>query len=113
MFSKRVTKLTAKAAQAVAEGSKKLKRKASSSISTKDQSKKSKAAPSTSNESISTPSPSPPDATNIQPLSRQASVRTEEEERLLHGDSIIVDSDTELMKSQASRADVIESEAES
>jgi hypothetical protein len=37
----------------------------------------------------------------------------EEEERLLHGDSIIVNSDTESMKSQASRADVIESEAES
>jgi hypothetical protein len=62
MFGKHVTKFTEKAAQAIVDGSTKLKRK-TSSFSHKDQQKKSKKAPSSFNESVITSSPSsPPDA---------------------------------------------------
>jgi hypothetical protein len=81
MFGKHVTKLMEKAAQAVADGSMKLKRKASS-FSHKEQPKKSKKAPSTLNESNITSSLSPPpDAFTGQPnLHHRASVGTKEEE---------------------------------
>jgi hypothetical protein len=106
MFGKRVTKLTVKAAQAVAEGSEKLKRKASNVSKEHIQSKKSKTAPSKLNEPADTSSPSPtPDVTKGQPLPQlhqQACVRTEEEEQSLHGDAISIDSDTESATSQAS-----------
>jgi hypothetical protein len=103
MFRKCVTKLTEKVAQAVAEGSCKLKRKASS-ISNKTATKKSKNVPSESNKTVS-PSPSPcplASTANSQPLHRQPTVHTEEEEECLHGDAIVVDSDAESVKSKAS-----------
>ena len=106
MFGKRVTKLTEKAAQTVAEGSEKLKRKGSNVSKERIQSKKSKTAPSKLNEPADTSSPSPtPDVTKGQALPRlhqQACVHTEEEEQSLHGDAISIDSDTESTTSQAS-----------
>ncbi|KAG2055693.1 hypothetical protein BDR06DRAFT_970804 [Suillus hirtellus] len=94
MFRKCVTKLTEKVAQAVAKGSHKLKQKASS-ISNKTATKKLKKVPSESNETVS-PSPSPC------PLASTANIHTEEEEECLHGDAIVIDSDTESAKSKAS-----------
>ncbi|KAG2342367.1 hypothetical protein BDR05DRAFT_1000996 [Suillus weaverae] len=106
MFGKCVTKLMEKAAQAIADGSTKLKRKASS-FSHKEQPKKSKKAPSTLNEFIVTSSPSPPpDTPNSQPNSyHQASVHTEEEEQSLYKDTIVIDSDIESINSKHSDAE--------
>jgi hypothetical protein len=111
MFGKRVTKLMEKAAQAITDGSTKLKRKASS-FSHKEQPKKSKKAPSTLNESNITSSSSPlPDALTGQPnLHHRASVHTEEEEQSLYEDTIVIDSDIESVNS---KHDDAESQTES
>ncbi|KAG1740591.1 hypothetical protein EDB19DRAFT_1908355 [Suillus lakei] len=106
MFGKCVTKLTGKVAQAVTDGSMKLKRMASS-FSHKEQPKKSKKAPSTFNEFIVTSSLSPPpDTPNGQPnLHHQASVHTEEEEQSLYEDTVVIDSDIESVNSKHSDAE--------
>jgi len=106
MFGKRVTKLMEKAAQAIADGSTKLKRKASS-FSHKEQPKKSKKAPSTLNESNITSSLSPPpDALTGQPnLHRRASVCTKEEQSL-YEDTIVIDSDIESVNSKHDDAEL-------
>lgn len=108
MFGKRVKKLTAKAAQAVADGSHGLKRKVSS-ISNKAPSKKSKNVPSKSSETNSLNSSPPASTANSQPFRRQPTVHTEEEEESLHGNAIVVESDTE---SEKSKAGVDDSDAE-
>jgi hypothetical protein len=103
MFHKRVKKLTEKAAQAVEEGTRKLKRKVSTSSQEPSLAKKSKhiSSPSESGESLPTPRTISRQATihteedtGPRTTSQRATVQTEDEDGITRQDTIVVDSDT-------------------
>ncbi|KAJ8591970.1 hypothetical protein M405DRAFT_860152, partial [Rhizopogon salebrosus TDB-379] len=114
MFHKRVKKLTEKAAQAVAEGTYKLKRKVSTGSQEPSKAKKSKNIPS---ETPSTSEESTSNTPASRVTSRRATVQTEEEDSLSLGDAIrvvtVVDSDTSSdtsVEAPASDAEVSDAE---
>src|ERR1700709_1428235 len=115
MFHKRVTKLTEKAAQAVAEGTRKLKRKVSTGSQEPSKAKKSKDIPSENTRSTSEESTLHTPASRV--TSRRATVQTEEEDSLSLGDAIrvvtVIDSDTSSdtsVEAPASDAEVSDAE---